>query len=164
MSTTLRRCDARDVPRLAEMRRSRECWMRDRGIDQWEIGSLAATMIAEQVARGEWFRLHGPSEDLLAAARLLEADPEFWGADIGPALYVHALMVDVSAAGRGLGRRVLELAAKEAAARELSMLRLDCAPHLLPYYAAQGFVQVGVKEFPQFITVLLEQELGDDGS
>ena len=140
--------------------------MRTRGIQQWPLGSLAPSTILTQVEHGEWFRLvesgeaaGGAAEPLRAAARLLDADPEFWDEVAASALYVHGLMVHLAAAGHGLGARVLELAAAEGRRRQRAVLRLDCAPHLLEYYGRQGFVPVRRKHFPDFTTVLLERPL-----
>lgn len=155
------RCSTADIPRLARMRADREQWMAEHGIEQWPIGSLPEPMIRRQVERGEWYRLEAVRhpEQWAAAARLLDEDPEFWGEDVASALYVHALMVDTEHAGAGLGSRLLELAAVEACGRGRAMLRLDCVPHLVPYYRAHGFQQVGTKEFPEFTTILLQRPL-----
>ena len=162
----LMRCTPAHVPRLAWIRRTREDWMSARGIVQWPTGSLAEAEILAQVERGEWFRLvegsdaaDGAAATLRAAARLLEADPEFWGEDEAPALYVHGLMVDLAAAGRGLGERLLELAGAEGRRRRRGLLRLDCAPHLVGYYRRRGFTPVRRTHFPDFTTVLLERPL-----
>lgn len=140
--------------------------MLTRGIEQWPIGSLDPSTILSQVEHGEWFRVvesgetaDGAAEPLHAAARLLDADPEFWDEDMSSALYVHGLMVDPAAAGLGLGARVLELAVAEGRRRQRAVLRLDCAPHLLEYYRRQGFAPVRRKHFPDFTTVLLERPL-----
>lgn len=144
--------------------------MLERGIDQWAPGSQTRMEILTQVDRGEWFRLVGEGrrpdggdstsrDELLAAVRLLDADPDFWDDDVASALYVHGLMVDLPAAGRGLGEQVLELAAAEGRRRGRALLRLDCAPHLVAYYCRFGFASVRRKEFPAFTTVLLERPL-----
>jgi GNAT superfamily N-acetyltransferase len=161
----LRTCTAADVPRLAAMRRAREQWMQQHGIVQWETGSLGEEQISIEVGRGEWHALDpgGSPEDhreFDAAARLVDEDPFFWGDHeraAEPAIYVHGLMTDPSAAGQGLGARVLDLAWAEAGRRGARWLRLDCAPHLLDYYRVQGFAPVGRKETAAFVTMLLEK-------
>lgn len=165
-SAQLMRCTPAHVPCLVRIRRAREDWMAARGIVQWPLGSLGQAEILAQVARGEWFRLvegvheaDGAAEPLHAAARLLDADPEFWDEDAASALYLHGLMVDLAAAGRGLGKQLLELAAAEGRRRRRAVLRLDCAPHLLDYYCRRGFTPVRRKHFPDFTTVLLERPL-----
>ena len=159
---TLRRCSPADVPRLAAMRRARERWMEERGVVQWAVGSLDTARIHDEVSGGEWYALDGggPADPgrFEAAVRLVDEDPLFWcGHERAgePALYAHGLMTDPAAAGRGLGARVLDLAGAEAVRRSRGLLRLDCAPHLLPYYRPLAFTEVGVKDFPAFRPVLL---------
>jgi len=141
--------------------------MERRGVVQWAVGSLDDTRIHAEVGRAEWHALDagGPTGPgaFEAAVRLVDEDPLFWGEHeraADPALYAHGLMTDPAASGRGLGALVLDLAESEAARRSRGLLRLDCAPHLLPYYLPLGFTEVGAKDFPTFRTVLLERPAG----
>ncbi|WP_461145259.1 GNAT family N-acetyltransferase [Salinifilum aidingensis] len=81
-----------------------------------------------------------------------------------PAAYVHGLMVDRSAAGRGLGEALLRWAAEQGRAAGVGLLRLDCVESntaLLAYYRRLGFTEVGRREFERFHSVtLLQQRLG----
>lgn len=171
----LAQCTAADVPRLAAIRAEREQWMVDSGIDQWRPGSQTRMEILAQVDGGQWYQLveptapegdavagvaeRSPARPLRAAARLMDEDRDFWGEDRARALYVHGLMVDVAAAGQGLGSRLLELIAAEGIRRGRELLRLDCAPHLVPYYRRHDLVEVGQVEFPDFVSILLERRL-----
>lgn len=142
--------------------------MAEHGIVQWQVGSLGAEQIADEVARGDWHALDEAGQDpaaptaspFTAAVRLLEADPCFWGEHERrdePAVYAHGLMTDPAASGRGLGATVLDLALAEARHRGARWLRLDCAPHLLDYYLSLGFSPVGRRETEAFVTLLLEK-------
>lgn len=141
--------------------------MERRGVVRWAVGSLDDTRIHAEVGRAEWHALDagGPTGPgaFEAAVRLVDADPLFWGEHeraADPALYAHGLMTDPAASGGGLGALVLDLAEAEAERRSRRLLRLDCAPHLLPYYLPLGFTEVGTKDFPTFRTVLLERPAG----
>ncbi|GAB2755213.1 hypothetical protein GCM10027174_33550 [Salinifilum aidingensis] len=77
---------------------------------------------------------------------------------------MHGLMVDRSAAGRGLGEALLRWAAEQGRAAGVGLLRLDCVESntaLLAYYRRLGFTEVGRREFERFHSVtLLQQRLG----
>lgn len=175
--TAFARATAADAHFIADLRRRREEWMQANGITQWQLGSLPLPMVEEQVAAGEWWVLREPpgaagehgadtggdssdsgwgsadsgwGSEILAAGRLLDSDPAYWGehpdAD-APALYVHALMTAEAAAGRGLARIFLDEACAEAARRGVQWQRLDCRDHLLRIYEPMGFERVGQKTF-----------------
>ena len=94
------------------------------------------TEIGEQVARGDRHVLRNRAR-IDAALRFLRSDPYIWGRDETPAAYVHGLMVDRNAAGRGLGEAMLHWAADRGRAEGAHLLRLDCAesnPPLRAYY------------------------------
>ncbi|MFC7341517.1 GNAT family N-acetyltransferase [Saccharopolyspora griseoalba] len=152
-----------DVRPLHRLRRQLENWLHGRGIDQWRPGEVPEQEIAEQVARGDWHVLRrGGTID--AALRHLRTDPQIWGEDPAPAAYVHGLMVDRAAAGRGLGDTLLRWAAERGRAGGAELLRLDCAESntaLRAYYRARGFTEVGRKDFEHgwFSATLLEKRL-----
>ena len=54
---------------------------------------------------------------LVGTVRLLWTDPDFWGDDHTPAVYVHGLMVDRRAAGHGLGHDAARLGGSPRARR-----------------------------------------------
>ncbi|MBK0331640.1 NUDIX domain-containing protein [Brachybacterium sp. MASK1Z-5] len=144
--------------------------MEQQGISQWRIGSLDTAQISVEVARGEWHVLDPDGTpdrpgEFEAAVRLVDDDPYFWSQHERAeesALYVHGLMTDPSAGGRGLGAQLLDLAWAEAGRRRARWLRLDCAPHLLDYYRPKGFTPVGRKETDEFVTMLLEKPAPGD--
>ena len=154
-----------DVDAIHALRRSLEDWMAARGTVQWPRGSLPRERVAAQVDAGEW---HVLLDDLglVATVRLLWTDPDFWGEDQTAAVYVHGLMVDRRATGRGIGTAVLDWAAARGRAAGVPWFRLDCRtsnPALRTYYEGYGFRAVGQRDFADFSCTLLELSLGVGG-
>ncbi|NYH79041.1 GNAT superfamily N-acetyltransferase [Actinopolyspora biskrensis] len=151
------------VPSIHRLRRDLEEWLHAKGVRQWPRGEVSREDVAVQVGRGEWRCAYMPGVGLAAAMRLLWSDPEFWGADATPAVYVHGLMVDRRAAGTGLGEYMLDCAAEIGRAAGAEVLRLDCVEsnHVLrAFYTGQGLSEVGRCDFRNLFSVtLFEKEL-----
>jgi len=150
-----------DVDRIHALRRSLEDWMAETGLNQWPVGSLPRERIAAQVDAGEWRLVHD-DDGLAATVRLLWSDPDFWGDDHTPAVYVHGLMVARRRSGDGLGRALLDWSADQGRRAGVGLLRLDCRttnPALRAYYEAYGFTVVGRRDFADFSCTLLELSL-----
>ena len=159
MSVHPERATTTDVESVHALRRALEDWMAERGIDQWLIGSLPLERVAAQVADGQWWVVRD-GDGLLGTLRVVRADPEYWGEDDTPALYVHGLMVDRRASGTGLGRALLEWAHGEAERAGAQWLRLDhreSNPVLDARYRSWGFEPVGVTDRPGFAVVLMQR-------
>lgn len=152
-----------DVAPIRALRRSLEEWMASRGVDQWPVGSGApAERVAAQVERGEWWVVRD-DEGVVASVRLVRSDPEYWGDDDAPALYVHGLMVDRRASGSGLGRALVEWAFARAQDAGATWLRLDhraSNPHLADVYRSFGFEPVAETDRPGFLVVLMQRACG----
>ncbi len=153
---------AADVDEIFALRRRLEEWMAAHGIDQWPVGSLPRERIATQAADGQWWVVRD-DDGVVATARLVWADPEYWGDDDAPALYVHGLMVDRRARGAGHGRALVEWADSLARGRGVDWLRLDhreSNPHLDDLYRSWGFEPVRLSGLPGFLVVLMQRPLG----
>ncbi|MER7269331.1 GNAT family N-acetyltransferase [Micromonospora carbonacea] len=97
------------------------------------------------------------------------ADPEFWREEDDPrdALYVHRVIVDRGYAGRGLGEALVDFAAKLAADRGKSWLRLDAWRTNLAlhgYYRRQGFDHVPTVSLPHRESGVLFQRRAGEAS
>lgn len=150
-----------DIDAIHALRRSLEDWMAANGTVQWPQGSLPHERIARQVAAGEWYVVRDAA-GLVGTLRLLWTDPDFWGADQTPAVYVHGLMVDRRHTGEGVGTALLDWARQRGVDAGVDMLRLDCRttnPVLYDYYGAYGLTVVGQKDFADFSCALLEVSL-----
>jgi GNAT superfamily N-acetyltransferase len=74
------------------------------------------------------------------------SDERLWGPDDGQGGYLHRLATHPVAAGRGLGRRLVDAAGGLTARHGRRWLRLDCDrdnQRLRAYYEAQGFRHIG---------------------
>ena len=153
-----------DATALHELRRQIEDWLGGQGIEQWGHGQVSRQEITEQIQAGQWHVVRDPAMGVAAAVRLLWADPEVWGADDTPAVYVHGLMVHRSAAGRGLGAFLLDWATEGGQAAGAEVIRLDCVESntaLRTFYQRQEFQEVGRRDFdgPWYSATLLERTL-----
>lgn len=147
---------AEDVKPIWRLRRQREDWLTYRGIDQWRPGEVPASTIQDQVHQGEWHVVR--EQQVIAALRILWADPTFWGPDDGKALYVHGLMVDLGHAGNGLGAQLLDWVADVARKQGRTHLRLDSAltnPGLTCYYESLRFTRKGQRQVGDLFEVIL---------
>jgi ribosomal protein S18 acetylase RimI-like enzyme len=150
-----------DVDAIHALRRSLEDWMAANGTVQWQPGSLPRERIAAQVEAGEWHVVRNAG-GLVGTVRLLWSDPDFWGPDQNPAVYVHGLMVDRRHTGAGVGTALLDWAQDQGRAAGADVFRLDCRttnPVLRRYYEAYGFTAVGQRDFADFSCTLLELDL-----
>ncbi|WP_309135265.1 GNAT family N-acetyltransferase [Cellulomonas sp.] len=151
-----------DVDAILALRTSLEDWMARAGVVQWPRGSLPRERVEAQLAAGEWHVVRGAPGEVVGTLRLLWSDPEFWGDDDAPAVYVHGLMSARSRRGSGLGRALLDWAAERGRDAGVGLFRLDCRdtnPALRAYYEAYGFTAVGHRDFATFRAVLLQKPL-----
>lgn len=156
--------ELRDVEGIWSLRRQREDWMAEKGIEQWRPGEVSASVIERQVERGEWHVLRDEHRTVIAGLRILWSDPDFWGPDDGSSVYAHGLMVDLAHAGRGYGAELLDWAGRLAVLEGKSRLRLDSAAsnrELLSYYESLGFRGCGRRQVGDLNEVVLwEKRIG----
>jgi ribosomal protein S18 acetylase RimI-like enzyme len=157
-----------DALSLLALRQELEAWLESRGVEQWGRDEVSRSDVECQVAADEWRVVRAP-DGLQAAMRLLWSDEPIWQHQNTHAAYVHGLMVRRADGGRGLGAALLRWAAAQARKAEAPCLRLDCVEsnvRLRAFYAAQGFVEVGRRDFdgPWFSAVLLEKALSMDAA
>ncbi|MFS0703151.1 N-acetyltransferase family protein [Cellulomonas sp. 179-A 9B4 NHS] len=153
---------ADDVDAILALRAALEDWMEHAGVVQWPRGSLPRAAVEAQLAAGEWHVVRGGPGEVVGTLRLLWSDPDFWGEDTTPAVYVHGLMTARSRVGTGLGGALLDWAAARGRAAGVGLLRLDCRttnPALRAIYEAHGFTAVGQRDFPTFSVTLLQKPL-----
>ncbi len=118
-------------------------WLHDRSIDQWRHAIPDEVVLAD-AERGELFVVRDQS-GLQAIATITDHDPETWGTDTTPALYVHRLAVAQASRGHGLGQAILSWTFARAANQHKAFVRLDCADDnhgLRRFYETQGFHHV----------------------
>jgi ribosomal protein S18 acetylase RimI-like enzyme len=138
-----------DGSQIVELRDAAARWLQSRGVEQWSPGEVSVDRVRRQIEAGQWYvvRRH---ERVLAALRLLNEDPEVWGAQKDSALYVHGLVTDRDVAGMGFGASVLRWVERIAVQQGKSWVRLDCVAsneRLRHFYREQGFLEVGSHSF-----------------
>ena len=147
---------AKIYPHMEEVRR----WLRERGLDQW-TEPFAPTWIENQIALGQYFVAYYNGE-LAATFRLMWADPDYWGEDDAPALYLHTLAVNSTFSGKGVGAQILGWAENYARQHDKPLLRLDTTadnPFLVSFYEKAGFSHMGFTTISRRRIVLLEKKV-----
>jgi ribosomal protein S18 acetylase RimI-like enzyme len=140
----VRRCQAQDVAKVAELLDEATAWVGARGYEQWPLPFPRDEIVAA-VDRGEVYvaELDG---DTVATVTLLWNDPTYWGERPPDAAYVHKLAVSRACAGQRIGSAIVEWADATAAAAGREFLRLDCLrdnPAIRGYYERLGFEHRG---------------------
>jgi ribosomal protein S18 acetylase RimI-like enzyme len=148
---TIRRAGLDEIETVVDIIAEAAAWLESLGIDQWSrhldrertVAHLRTAMIGPAPER-EVYLVWSGAEPVATLALQPEVD---WG-DLSDdsALYVHSFAVRRWVAGQGLGRRMLDWAAGEAAAAGKTALRLDCMVEnvaLRAYYERAGFVHRG---------------------
>ena len=133
---------------IAALRDAAARWQQQCGIQQWAPGEVTTERVTAQITAGQWHVLCAGV--VVAALRVLEADPEVWGQRGGAALYVHGLVVDRAVSGQGVGSRLLQWVEQRARDAGRQWVRLDCVAsneQLRGYYVRHGFEAVGTKAF-----------------
>ena len=137
-------------------------WLASRGIpDQWKPGSFSRESFLDQIRRREVY-LAGLGEEVVGTITLQWTDETFWKEAAPDAGYVHKLAVKRAFAGRGLGLRMLEWAARQASTAGKKYLRLDCVAdnkRICEYYERAGFMPRGNMQHSLWKLRLYEKKL-----
>jgi ribosomal protein S18 acetylase RimI-like enzyme len=135
-----------DVEEMLRLRQRVSAWLASQDIDLWQTPLPEGRLV-------EWIQDHEvlvqrDGDCIIGAVALLAHDPDLWGEDTTAATYVHALMVDRSYAGQGLGARMLERVETIARARGARYVRLDAGANLerlQRWYDARGYERVATR-------------------
>jgi GNAT superfamily N-acetyltransferase len=147
-----------DVPVVAEMLDEATAFVRAKGRDQWPM-PYPHRKLRGSVAAGSLYVVEVAGETAGTFTLLLD-DPKFWGTRPPDAVYLHKLAVRRAFAGRGIGARVVEWVAQEAARRGRAFVRLDCQrdlPGIRRHYERLGFELCGELERGPFSWALYER-------
>lgn len=148
---TIRQARTDDLAKLVDMYMAAQRWLAEIGSDQWSNNSEEKTRsrLGESIERGSCWIAEIERVPVGMITVDDNADPEFWKSQDDPdsALYVHRMVVDRLAVGKGIGGSLLDWAEDLAASLGRKWLRLDAwrtnAP-LHAYYRRQGFDQVRI--------------------
>jgi GNAT superfamily N-acetyltransferase len=141
---TVRTATIDDLPDVHEILDEAGAWLRERGIHQWPTPYPRDPI--EQACASRLLWVGSRAGRVVATMRTARRDPDIWGDDSLPALYVHALAVRREPLARGSGLELLRWAAQAAAHEGIIAVRLDCWAEnrrLRRYYEQAGFRHVG---------------------
>lgn len=141
MSVAISHALASDVEVVLALLNDAVRWLAERGVKQWEVGQWKRERLLAAIERGETY-LARERERVVGSFSAAPSDDVIWPDDDGRALYVHRLVVDRHAHGRGVGAAMLRWAESNARSRGCTFVRLDTACDnvvLRAYYEAQGF-------------------------
>jgi GNAT superfamily N-acetyltransferase len=141
---SVRTATLNDLPAVYEILDEAGAWLAERGIQQWPTPYPREPIDRACADRLLWVGSRGGR--IVATMRTARSDPDMWGDDNLPALYVHALAVRRVPIARGSGLELLQWAARTAAHDGLVAVRLDCWAEnrrLRRYYEQVGFRHIG---------------------
>jgi RimJ/RimL family protein N-acetyltransferase len=133
-----------DLSAVHEILDGAAAWLIEHGIHQWPNPYPREPITSAFASRQLW--VGSRAGRVVATMRTARRDPDFWGDDPLPALYVHALAARREPPARGSGLELLRWAARTAALDGLEAVRLDCWAgnhRLRRYYLQAGFRHVG---------------------
>jgi GNAT superfamily N-acetyltransferase len=148
---------------LIELLEEAAAWLWQRGLRQWEPGS----MLAQRGALSSWadvghLVIARVGDDLAGGCFLVpETNPE-WRRHPGDAHHLHKLVVARRWAGRGVGAELLAWCAARTRDFGVSRLRLDCwdgNDALRAYYRDAGFHELEAVPSHGYLVRLFEREI-----
>lgn len=144
-----------ELPVVMDLLYDRVRWLQSRGSDQWSTYPRWEPEMVRSIARGETHLLRDADtfQPLGTITMSTEADSDFWTEEerAVPALYLAKLATRTGAAGRGIGRLMLDYSLYRAVAEGLHEVRMDVwktATELHDYYRAQGWTYLRTVEKP----------------
>lgn len=133
-----------DLPAVHEILDEAGTWLSQQGIYQWPTPYPRESINRAFADRQLW--VGNRADRIVATMRTAFHDPDVWGNDPLPALYVHGLAVRREPESRGSGLELLHWAVHAAANEGLVAVRLDCWAEnrrLRRYYEQAGFRYIG---------------------
>jgi len=127
----IRRAEPDDLETIVGLRHERASWLARRGSDQWSDAGLDdATFrqrVSDSILAGEtWMATTNDGRDVGTVAIDHHADPGLWtDTEAAEAVIVHRMIVQVDAAGSGVGTALLDQADRVAEAEGRPWVRLD---------------------------------------
>ena len=135
-------------------------WLWNRGIRQWEPGSMRA----QRRTFRRWTRAGGllvarSEGDLAGGCFLVDEPGREWTNHPGVALYLHKLVVARAHSGRGISARLLDWSKSRARELGIPRVRLDCwdgNERLRAFYRAAGYQELEAVKSLDFEVRLFE--------
>jgi ribosomal protein S18 acetylase RimI-like enzyme len=152
-----------DVEPFVELLESAATWLWERGVRQWEPGSMRDQQRLLRAWADAGHLVAARADDLLVAGCFLVPHPTAeWSARPGDALYLHKLVVARTHARRGLAHRILSWCEHDARSRGVPRIRLDCwdgNERLRSLYRAEGYRELEAVPSFGYSVRLFEREV-----
>lgn len=165
-STSLRISQARPetLGALIEVLEEAATWLWDRGIHQWEPGSMRAQRSALFLwARSGQMVIATQQEEVAGDCFLVDEPGPEWNGHRGLAVYLHKLVVARSHSGSGVSGRLLDWCHHRALELGRPRVRLDCwdgNTRLRAFYRAAGYRELEAVPSLGYRVRLFERRLG----
>jgi len=122
------------------------------GIPTWTKLEHSYSQLLEKIVQSDCLIIRNRDGSLIASISISDSDTYMWGDEKGAdeaALYIHKLIKDPRIAERGIGRVLIEVAAKKAKKLHKKYLRCDIksGTKLLDYYISLGFEHAGTTHY-----------------
>lgn len=142
MTYLLRRATLHDLPDVLGLLGARADWLRQRGLDQWQLRDPARDTEAS-IGRGDAWVLTVEWRTVATITMTTVSDADFWTERqrAEPAVYLSKMATNLDVAGKGLGALLIDCANAYATRRGVSRLRWDVwrSNHALQsYYTKLG--------------------------
>jgi ribosomal protein S18 acetylase RimI-like enzyme len=157
---TIRRAQAEDAPAIAALMDEAAAWLAETGTTTWRPGQVDEERVLAWMTTGRVY-LAVDGRAVGGVVRVAWTDEPVWGPQPPDAGYVHSLVVARSAAGQGLGRRLVSHAEEVVRASGRPTVRLDHVagnPRLERWYTDAGYLIVGLRDRVGGDSVLLREK------
>jgi GNAT superfamily N-acetyltransferase len=137
-------------------------WLAGRGETLWFAEELTPERLMPSIHAGELYLVVMDGEP--AGTVIFQLSDKIFWPDMpeGDSAYIHKVILKRSAAGRGIGRRIIEWARKKAKDLGMKFLRLDteaARPKLCALYESAGFARHSERQVGRHYVVRYEMSL-----
>jgi protein-tyrosine phosphatase len=160
MTVEIRRADAGDATAIVGLMDEAAGWLAGTGTTSWRPGQVDRETVLAWLATGRVYVVCTENA-VVGTVRLAWSDEPVWGRRPPDAGYLHSLVVARSAAGQGLGRRLVAHAEAVVRTSGRPLVRLDHVagnPRLERWYTEAGYAVVGRRDDVGGDPVLLREK------
>ncbi len=150
-SSSFRRATITDLDTVYALITEAANWLKSRNSTQWSffLTDEGKDLIRHRIETAETYLVLDAHSQPVATFTIQWDDEKIWGPRglDKTAGYVHGLAVSRSAAGKGLGLKMLDWSSKHIAQNARPLVRLDCMADNEPlchYYRRAGFTDAGI--------------------
>jgi ribosomal protein S18 acetylase RimI-like enzyme len=148
MNLSIAKATLEDAAAIAAIMTQATQFKLDHDDEAWGHGEYTIKEVSDPISKGFSYVVR-LDDEAVAAFHLVWQDGMMWGPQEPVAGYMHQLGLKNGWHGQGIGRQVIDWAAKEVARNNRQFLRLDCPPgntSLRQYYEGLGFIHQGNRD------------------